>query len=119
MWNKTNVEDLNKELAEKLKNILWDPSDIDVNWNNFRNILIELRDKFVPHKMSTLRHNLPWYTQKLRRLGKRKQRLYKKSKKSKDKDDIVSFKSCGSEYKRLLKKARQDYYSEFLEPKID
>ena len=69
--------------------------------------------------MSTLRHNVPWYSQKLRRLGNKKKRLYKKSKKTKSQDDIQAFKSCRNEHKRLLKSSRQEYYLEFLEPKLD
>ena len=40
-------------------------------------------------------------------------------KKSNSKDDIKAFKSCRIEHKKLLKTARNDYYLEFLEPKLD
>ena len=39
--------------------------------------------------------------------------------KSNSRDDIRAFKACRIEHKRLLKQARNDYYLEFLEPKLD
>merc|ERR1712237_21011 len=92
------------EVSNKLADLSFDSSDIDKNLSTLRDILSEAQDKYVPHKMSTLRHNLPWYNQKLRRLGKKKQRLYNKAKKSNSKDDMKAFKTCIGEYKKHLKK---------------
>ena len=55
----------------------------------------------------------------MKKLGKKKQRLYNKAKRSKIASDFTAFKACRAEYRKLLKKARQDYYIDFLEPKID
>ena len=52
-------------------------------------------------------------------MGNKKQRLYNKAKKSKSTEDDKAFKHCRAEHKRILKKARQDYYLEFFEPQID
>ena len=79
MWNKTDKNELSKYVSEKIStHNFGENSDIDANWNVFKNILQEARDKFVPHKLSTTRHNLPWYNQNLRRLTNKKQRLYNK-----------------------------------------
>ena len=119
-WNKADIEGMNKFVEIRLSQKPFQiDSDIEDNWNNFKEILLEARDKFVPHRMSTSRHNLPWYTQNLRRLCNKKQRLYNKANKSKSAKDIKAFKLCRSEYKRLLKKARKDYYLDFLDPKLD
>ena len=119
LWHKANVENLEKEVAEKISQTVFDPVDIDKNWTNFRNILTEAADKFVPQKLSSLRHNLPWYNLQVKKLGKKKQRLYNKAKRSKIASDFTAFKACRAEYRKLLKNARQDYYIDFLEPKID
>ena len=76
-------------------------------------------DKFVPHRLSTSRHNLPWFNQKLRRLAKKKQRLYNKAKKTKTNDDMTAFKKCRGQYSQCLRNAQRQYYNDFLEPKID
>ena len=115
IWHKADIEGLNKEVSDKLAKLILDPTDIEANWSTFRDILIQARDKFVPNKKSSIRHNLPWYNQRLRRLGKRKQRLYKKAKKSKNNEDIRIFKNCRSEFSKLLKAARRDYFLDFLE----
>ena len=69
--------------------------------------------------MTTSRHNLPWYNRKLRRLGNKKQRLYNKAKKSNSPSDFNEFKKCRAEFKKCLKNAQQEYYLDFLEPKLD
>ena len=119
-WNKADSDGLCNYVTEHLsKHSFTNDDNIDKNWNIFKDILIEARDKFVPHRLSTTRHNLPWYTQNLRRIGNKKQRLFNKARKSNLKEDIKAFKLYRSEYKRILKNAQRDYYLDFLEPKLD
>ena len=97
----------------------FDEEDIENNWKQFKSIIIEARDQHVPHKLSTTRHNLPWYNQKLRKLGNKKQRLYNKSRKSKSREYIEAFKLCRAEFNKTLKQDRREYLLDFLEPRID
>ena len=114
------TEGLSNYVSQKMSEIPFKKENsIDENWINFKNILTDARDKFVPKRLSTTRYNLPWYHQKLRRLGNKKQRLYNKSRKTKNKDDIQAFKQCRSEYKKILKNAQREYYLDFLEPRLD
>ena len=94
-------------------------NNLEENWSNLKNTLLEARDKFVPSRLTTTRHNLPWYNQTLRRLGNKKQRLYNKARKSNNKEDTKAFKECRANYKRILKCAQRDYYLNFLSTKID
>ena len=119
LWNKANMENLTKEVSDKLQNYTWDEDDIDNNWNFLRNTLLEAQEKHVPHKLTSTRHNLPWYNKKLRRLSNKKHRLYKKAKKSNLQADMSSFKTCRAEYKKCLREAQRDYFLDFLEPKLD
>ena len=72
LWNKVNKEALNREVLSKLSTMVLDEKDIDQNWESFKLTLLEAQDKHIPHRMSTMRHNIPWYNQKLRRLGNKK-----------------------------------------------
>ena len=117
-WKKANTEELNKFVDEKL-NTSNQPTDVEDSWNNFKSVLIEARDKFVPYRLSTSRHNLPWFNQKLRRLAKKKQRLYNKAKKTRANEDMNAFKKSRGEYAQCLRNAQRQYYNDFLEPKID
>ena len=60
-WKKAKTEEMNIEVTEKLAAINFNTENIEENWTNFKQILIEARDKFIPHKMSTTRHNLPFF----------------------------------------------------------
>ena len=72
-WKKADTNNISREVMDKMTDFTLDEANIDKNWENFRNILLEARDKYVPSRKSTSRHNLPWYHQELRRLGNKKQ----------------------------------------------
>ena len=118
-WKKADTVSLCNEVSRKLSEFKILENDVDRNWNGLKNILIVARDNHVPHRMTTSRHNLPWYHQNLRRLGNKKQRLYNKAKRSGSRSDFNEFKKCRSEFKKCLKNAQQEYYLDFLEPKLD
>ena len=53
-------------------------------WNVFESTMQNIMNNCVPHKVTSSRHNLPWFTRSLRRQIRKKQRLYNKAKRSKD-----------------------------------
>ena len=118
IWNKADTKGLCEHVNKKLNEQNFS-NNIAVNWSNFKNILLYARDKFVPHRFTTTRYNLPWYHQNLRRLCNKKQRLYNKARKTKSKEDVKAFKACRAEYTRILKHAQRDYFSDFLDSKLD
>ena len=48
-------------------------------------------DSFIPYRTTSLRHELPWFNQSLKRLVKAKQRSYNKAKKSGHSTDWSKF----------------------------
>jgi ribonucleases P/MRP protein subunit RPP40 len=55
---------------------------INAMWEFFRRTLVEGQSRFVPQRRATQSSGKPWFSPGLRRLLNRKQRLYKKAKKS-------------------------------------
>ena len=69
--------ELNKASPELTINAPPD-ADVDLIWNKFRDILTEGISLFIPHRKTRVRLDLPYITGEIRRLIRRRDRLYKK-----------------------------------------
>ena len=65
-------------------------------------------EKYIPSKISSSKHTDPWITRDVRRMSKKKQRLYNKAKASQKPSDWKEFKDYR---KSTQKKVRQNYWS--------
>ena len=80
--------------------------------------LQEMMDKHVPSKMTSTRYNLPWLNQKLKRMTKKKQKLYNKAKKSKSAYEWDKFRSYKKRTKNALKNAHTEFISNVLDKSL-
>ena len=69
---------------------------------------------YIPNKMSSSRHNLPWFNRSLRRQTRTKQRLYNKAKKSGNPVHWNEFRAARKRLQKTLKSTREKYISDFL-----
>ena len=49
---------------------------VEDKWCWFQDMAHDTMDKFVPHKVTSSRYNVPWFNKTHRRLCRKKQRLY-------------------------------------------
>ena len=68
----------------------------------------------IPSKMSSTRHNLPWVDRSIRRVIRRKKRLYKKARKSGSPATWNKFKSLRRSIDRKIKKAHKNYIHDVI-----
>jgi len=71
---KTGINTFTSEYLASLED-----HSVDENWVSFKQNLQELVDQHVPSRQSRSRQHLPWITPAIRRMSKKKQRLYNKS----------------------------------------
>ncbi len=83
-------------------------------WKTIHKKITEVMNDFVPHRYTSTRYNLPWFNRQLRRLCRRKQRLYNKAKSSGKPEDWSHFKSMRSSFKRSIRAARINYLKDHL-----
>ena len=57
-------------------------NSVEKNWSIFKQHMRLMTSKFVPSKILSSRSNLPWFTARLRKLTKKKQKLYNQAKES-------------------------------------
>ena len=69
----------------------------------------------IPSKLATSRSNLPWMTTKLRRIIKKKHKLYQKAKKSKKDHDWAVYKKHKSSSQKAMRNAQWDYINNVIE----
>ena len=103
-WNKVkeNLQSLEKELRMGYTN----KETSDNIWQTFKRKLFSSLDENIPSKTIKSNNNLPWINYKIRKMIKRKQRLYNHAKKTKKWNN---YKQCQKECKKQTRKAEWDY----------
>jgi hypothetical protein len=75
-------------------------------WQTFKRKLFSSLDENIPSKTIKSNNNLPWINHKVRKMMKRKQRLYNQAKKTKKWNN---YRQCQKECKKQIRKAEWDY----------
>ena len=76
-------------------------------WNKFKNALFKLMDKHISKKTIKGKVDIPWMTNKVKRLIKKKNCLYKKARKLKDSKSTKAFHDFRKEDRNML---HTEYY---------
>jgi hypothetical protein len=92
-----------------------DSRSVEENWNHFKSHLNKIIEKHVPSKFTSSRYSLPWLDSSLRRLIKRKNRLYRKIKKSSDEGMQAKFKNVKHECQKQIRNAHKIFVKSILE----
>ena len=109
---KANIERIKEDLTKfklqyytKFNNSI----DVDEKWNSFEQEIKLIIDKNTPHKFTSTKQNLPWFTRIQRRLCKKKHKLFKKAKTTQQTNDWTTYKSFRKTVRINLKKARNTF----------
>ena len=106
-YNKANWEAIASELEETSNKLKGNKHlTVDEMWNMFKTEINNSVEKNVPSKFVKGNYSPPWLNRKLRNKLRKKAKLYKKAKSSKNWDKYKSFqKAC----KKSFRKAEQEY----------
>ena len=85
-------------------------------WCIFKNHLEEIVKKHVSHKIAKTKESLPWLTPDIRRLIRKRDRLYKQKKKSGNTTAAKKFKDIKRKVQRELRRAYWNYIEEIVTP---
>jgi hypothetical protein len=92
---------------------------IEENWKHFKEAIETCIEKHIPKKKIGKHHDVPWMTTDIKRLIRKKQRLYNKSKKSKKPSHKKALKDIRSLIRNKLHKNYWDYLNNMLDPEKD
>ena len=84
--------------------------DVNLYANALTQTLINLSEQYIPNKNVTIRpQDLPWINNNIRKLMRKRNRSYRKYKRSKTVQNYSKFKRIRNDITSLLRKSKQDY----------
>ena len=111
LYSKGDMTSLRSDIADfqaSFFNSNPDQQSVQDNWDAFKFELNHLVDKHILSKMSRANQSKPWITGEVRRLSKKKQRLYNRAKSTQKASDWENHRSF---QKEVQKKCRRNYWS--------
>ena len=109
MFGKANWEQIKSDMRSfSGKFFEENPTDPNQAWNSFKNCLNESCSKHIPSKTSKPRSDLPWFTPSLKKLTRKRDKLYHKYKTSPNPERLHKLKSLKS---YIQKQVRASYWS--------
>ena len=102
---KQNMRDFQSELLTDLAT-----TDVQELWDKFASRLEQGIDKYIPTRKAGTRDGFPWINQEIRRLMRKRDKLYKRMKRSGRPNDTKKF----QEYKHLVRRVTDRAYERYL-----
>jgi len=87
IYKRAEMNTIKQNMTELSENIINTDADSPINdiWEKLKHGIYEVMEKNIPSKLTSNRHNLPWINHKLKKLIKKKNKLYNKARQSKKK----------------------------------
>ena len=98
-----------------------DHSHMSVNdmWVKFKTGFVEAVERFIPSKMTEIKYSVPWIDLTIKRLVKKRNKLYLRARKSKDPDVKIHYKRFRAHVQKVLRDAFWKYVSNIFTFKND
>jgi len=87
---------------------------LESKWSALKSHIDQVTECFVPSKMTSKRHNVPWMNRSPRRLCRKKNRLYKKARKSGSPSSWSLYKESKMDVTKSLREARNSYFGSLV-----
>ena len=114
IFSKANWSDLNKAISEiekPIHDMILDNKTVNEVWIFFKNILMKKVEELIPSKMSGSRPKSPWINREVKKMLKKKHRLFKQAKKS---NNWTNYKQFQKECKRTLRRAEWSFVNNVI-----
>ncbi|CAG2188420.1 unnamed protein product [Mytilus edulis] len=121
IYNKANWETMKKEVIN-LQHTIQEKVNthtVDELWLEFKTKLNELVSEHIPHKKLTTKNKTPWVTFETRKLMKKRDRLYKKMKKSGNDNMRNKYKQIKHQVQKQPRQSYWQYIEKIVTPKPD
>ena len=92
---------------------------MDSAYKEFTAFIEKLTKNHVPTKFSSNRNRIPWMTNAIRRLCRKKQRIYNKARKNKSPTLWSKYRSIQKQVAKYLKQSRENYINNILAESLE
>jgi len=87
---------------------------VDENWPYISQKILEATDNFIPHRMSKGKRHLPWVSTSVKRLMNKRDRAYKKARRSGKAVHLTKYKRLRNITTKRLRVAHDKYLNEVI-----
>lgn len=94
-------------------------SSVEECWVAIKQYINNVMTDNIPSKLTSVRYNLPWLTNELKRQCRKKHRYYNRAKKTKKASDWTKFQNLKRELAQAIRQAHIDYVNGILEDSLD
>ena len=117
LWSKVNRE-LLKEQSRNFKDrfmTVFHSRDVETNYKAFVDHINSIMEEHVPSKMTKSRFRTPWLTSSVKRMCRKKQRLFNRAKRSIRNQHWEAYRSHKKATLKALRRGRWDYINNILQ----
>ncbi|XP_053403025.1 uncharacterized protein LOC128558204 [Mercenaria mercenaria] len=120
IYSKANWDNIKQDLKTLSETVISEAtnqdSTIQTLWDSFKSGIEKTMKANIPSRISKKRKSLPWLSRDLRKMTRRKSRLYKHAKKT---NQWGAFKSFQKECKKAFKKAEINHINSTIQKGLD
>jgi len=118
MYGRANLTALKEELhiLHTIDDTMTPEENVEQLWSKFKASISQVVDKYIPHKLTKKRSCLPWINQNIRKLIRKRDRLYKLCKVSFSEAKYADFKSLKHLVQKEIRSAYWSYTTTLIAP---
>ena len=119
MYNRANWNAVKEELHTLLTSDhtnTFEETNVEQLWLKFKHSIAQVVDKHIPCKFTKARRGLPWINQNIKKLIRKRDRLYKLCKKSFSEAKYAEFKSLKHLVQKEIRSAYWSYTNNLITP---
>ena len=110
--NWTGLKDSILEISKTIHKMIKDNKSVEDVWTCFKSDVMKEVDKFIPSKLKGGRSRTPWINSDIKRMLKKKHRLFQQARKTQHWDNYRNFQR---ECKRAIRKAEYTYVNNIID----
>ena len=117
IWKKADIPSLKKDVANFTEELLHtdpDTTSVQETWDRMHAALIKTLKDNVPTTTCSTKAHVPWMNTVIKRLSQRKNRAWKKAKRSRKEKDWQRFKSLQKKARKACRKAHNKYVTDMI-----
>lgn len=110
LYQRANFEGMNDHLSDVLGEEAVEHGDVDDVWGSFKEAVLGAMQKFVPSRFVRWGRNLPWVTQKVQRLLRKRAKAHRKAKRDGTEEGWACFRALRNRAVSILRVERLSYF---------
>ena len=119
LYKKADFDGLRKDMSDFSKKFLTEgqahcTKDINSSWQCFKNALATAIERHVPSRNTKSIRDLPWINKPIKQVLRRKDRLYKKARQTKNPTDWAAYCKVRQHSQKLMRTAHDTYITDVI-----